>query len=133
MFESISVIWCNGKRRNYFAVGFLLILVNIYVLNGIVLIDNNEFNSSNSNKINYMNDYPLSPEPSDVAGSEVYSEQISVFAAGRSSVVRQSYVTNDSNIFKNFDYNDPGFLECSLFIAASNGISPSMYPFPYGE
>lgn len=72
-------------------------------------------------------------ETSDVAGNEIYAEQISAYVAGGASLIRQSYVTNDTNIYRNFDYNDPGFIECSLMISASNGINPRMFPAPLGN
>ncbi|MCP4761832.1 MAG: hypothetical protein GY870_08620 [archaeon] len=82
------------------------------------------------------NDFSIlhnAPISSDVAGTELYGEQISAYVAGNTSLIRQSYITNDSNIFKAFDYNDPGFLDCSLMIAASNGITPDMFPAPVGD
>lgn len=72
-------------------------------------------------------------ESSDVAGSDLYAEQISAFVAGDSSLIRQSFITNDSNIFKNLDFNDPGFINCSMMIAASNGIEPQIFPLPVGN
>ena len=71
------------------------------------------------------------PISSDVAGTELYAEQISSFVAGDSAIIRHSFLTNDSNIFENFDYNDPGFLDCNIVIAASNGITPKMFPSPF--
>jgi hypothetical protein len=70
---------------------------------------------------------------SDVSGSDLYSEQISAYVSGNSSIIRQSFFTNDSNVFKNLDFNDPGFFECSVMIVSSNGIKPSMFPAPFSD
>ena len=40
----------------------------------------------------------------------------------------EEIIKNDSNIFKNMDFNDPGFKDCSMMFAASNGIKPKMFP-----
>ncbi|MHA1339837.1 MAG: BatD family protein [Promethearchaeota archaeon] len=89
----------------------------------------------NSNIIdsNVIEDKDKFPNAQIVTGSEIYSEQISAFVGGQYSLIRQSYLTNDSNIYKGFDYNDPAFTDCSLLIAMSNGIMPKLYPSPYGE
>jgi hypothetical protein len=80
---------------------------------------------------NQISDENNIPNSSDVAGTELYAEQISAYVAGDSAIIRHSFLTNDSNIFQNFDYNDPGFLDCNIVIAASNGISPKMFPSPF--
>jgi uncharacterized repeat protein (TIGR01451 family) len=65
---------------------------------------------------------------SDVAGSDLYAEQISAYVAGNESIIRQSLFTNDTNIFTHFDVNDPAFYKCNIFLSASNGIKPGMFP-----
>ncbi len=74
-----------------------------------------------------------SPNASIVAGSEMYSEQLSAYVAGDTSIIKQGYITNDSNVLKGFNYDDPAFDECSILIASSNGITPKMFPSPFSE
>lgn len=64
----------------------------------------------------------------DIAGSDLYSEQINVYVAGNKSVIRQSLFTNDTNIIPQFDTNDPAFYQCNFLISASNGIQPEIFP-----
>jgi len=73
------------------------------------------------------------PKISDVSGSEMYSEQLSAYIVGNASIIKQGYITNDSNILKGFDFNDPAFIQCSVLIASSNGITPQMFPSPFSE
>ncbi|MBN2157171.1 MAG: hypothetical protein JW776_14095 [Candidatus Lokiarchaeota archaeon] len=82
-----------------------------------------------------VNDTPQlqSPYSSDVAGSEMYSEQLSAYIAGNASIIKQGYITNDSNILRGFDYSDPAFHECSVLIALSNGITPQIFPNPFSS
>ncbi|MHA1819776.1 MAG: BatD family protein [Promethearchaeota archaeon] len=96
---------------------------------------NPNYKADNNNTYSYQDSVNAghSLKSSDVAGSDMYSEQLSAFIAGRHSLIKQSFVTNDTNIFQNFDYNDPAFLECSVVIAASNGITPEIYPDPLAD
>ncbi len=66
---------------------------------------------------------------SDVAGTDLYAEQISAYVAGSKSIIRQSLFTNDTNIFPHFDTNDPAFFKCNMLMSASNGIVPDMFPY----
>lgn len=66
---------------------------------------------------------------SDIAGSDLYAEQISAYVAGSESIIRQSLFTNDTNIFSNFDVNDPAFYKCNVLLSASNGITPGLFPY----
>ena len=65
---------------------------------------------------------------SDIAGTDLYAEQISVYVAGSNSLIRQSIFTNDTNILSNFDINDPAFYKCNLLISTSNSINPEIFP-----
>jgi len=65
---------------------------------------------------------------SDVAGTDLYAEQISAFVAGNKSLIRQSLFTNDTNIFTQFDVTDPAFHQCNVIISVSNGIKPQIFP-----
>jgi len=116
----------NQKKINsrFFIV---MVLYFILVIDSCVYIN---FNISNENIL--KNYYNKNIESQIVTSSEIYSEQISIFISGKYSLIRQSYLTNDTNIYKGFDYNDPAFTDCSIFIGASNGIVPKIYPSPYG-
>ncbi|MHA2398401.1 MAG: hypothetical protein ACXADU_05880 [Promethearchaeota archaeon] len=65
---------------------------------------------------------------SDIAGSDLYAEQINAYVAGDKSIIRQSLFSNDTNIFSQFDTNDPAFFKCNVLISASNGIQPEIFP-----
>ena len=65
---------------------------------------------------------------SDIAGSDLYAENINVFVAGNKSIIKQSLFTNDTNILSQFDSNDPAFTKCNVIISASNGINPDIFP-----
>ncbi len=65
---------------------------------------------------------------SDIAGSDLYAEQINAYVAGNKSIICQSLFSNDTNIFSQFDTNDPAFYKCNVLISASNGIVPEIFP-----
>ena len=65
---------------------------------------------------------------SDIAGTDLYSENINVYVAGNGSVVRQSLFTNDTSILSQFDTRDPAFYKCNVLISVSNGITPAIFP-----
>ncbi len=65
---------------------------------------------------------------SDIAGSDLYAENINAFVAGNKSIIKQSLFTNDSSILSQFDSNDPAFTKCNVIISASNGINPEIFP-----
>ncbi|MHA1727692.1 MAG: hypothetical protein ACTSWY_03055 [Promethearchaeota archaeon] len=120
------------NKKNFWALWLILVIFSLQIIN----IDNNtdiyffnEINSSQKSPNNNHNNHN-NPNSSDVSGSDLYSEQISVYLTGGASLIRQSFVTNDSNVFKSMDFNDPGFIDCSLMIAASNGITPKIFPKP---
>ncbi|WP_371803444.1 hypothetical protein [Candidatus Lokiarchaeum ossiferum] len=69
-----------------------------------------------------------SPKTSDISGNELFAEQIAVNIAGKESLVRQSYITNDTNIFERVDLSDPAFFRSSFYFSISNGISPVLNP-----
>jgi len=70
---------------------------------------------------------------SDIAGTDLYAEQIKAFVAGNKSIIKQSLFTNDTNIFTQFDINDPAFYKCNILISASNTINPDIFPIPLTE
>ncbi|MFX1287294.1 MAG: hypothetical protein ACFFFY_01875 [Promethearchaeota archaeon] len=65
---------------------------------------------------------------SDIAGSDLYAEQIHAFVAGNKSVIKQSLFTNDTSILSRFDTRDPAFRKCNVAFSASNGITPELFP-----
>ena len=70
---------------------------------------------------------------SDIAGTDLYAEQIKAYVAGNKSIIKQSLFTNDTNIFTQFDINDPAFYKCNVLISASNTINPDLFPIPFTE
>ena len=60
---------------------------------------------------------------SDIAGSDLYAEQINAFVAGNKSIIKQSLFTNDTSILSRFDTRDPAFYRCNVLFSASNGIT----------
>ncbi|MHA1688689.1 MAG: hypothetical protein ACTSUN_05035 [Promethearchaeota archaeon] len=68
------------------------------------------------------------PRSSDVAGSDLYAEQINAYVAGNKSIIQQSLFTNDTNIISQFDTNEPAFYKCTFLISVSNGIQPRVFP-----
>nr|WP_162306643.1 hypothetical protein [Candidatus Prometheoarchaeum syntrophicum] len=71
------------------------------------------------------------PKSSDISGNELYGEQILVQVAGNHSLIQQSYITNDTNIFEELDLSDPAFFGSSFMIQVSNGIKAEMDPSIY--
>jgi len=65
---------------------------------------------------------------SDIAGTDLYSENIDVYVAGNKSIIKQSLFTNDTSILSQFDTRDPAFYKCNVLISASNGITPAIFP-----
>jgi len=66
--------------------------------------------------------------PSDIAGTDLYSESIDAYVAGNKSIIKQSLFTNDTSILPQFDTRDPAFYKCNVLISASNGITPEIFP-----
>ncbi|MFX1311656.1 MAG: hypothetical protein ACFFHD_03450 [Promethearchaeota archaeon] len=65
---------------------------------------------------------------SDIAGTDLYAEKINAFVAGDKCIIKQSLFTNDTNIFSQFDINDPAFYKCNILISASNTINHDIFP-----
>lgn len=65
---------------------------------------------------------------SDIAGTDLYAENIDVYVAGNNSIIKQSLFTNDTSILSQFDTRDPAFYKCNVLISASNGITPVIFP-----
>ncbi len=75
----------------------------------------------------------IDPEKADIAGSELFAEQLNAVVAGNNSLITHSMITNDSNIFNYFDLRDPAFLDASFMISTSNGKRPATCPLPMGN
>ena len=83
---------------------------------------------------NYIFDFSNpTPKTSDISGNELYGEQILVQVAGNHSLIQQSYITNDTNIFEELDLSDPAFFGSSFMIQVSNGIKAEMDPSIYSS
>ena len=67
-------------------------------------------------------------EMSDIAGTDLYAEQINALVAGNKSVIKQSLFTNDTSILPKFDTRDPAFYKCNVLFSVSNGITPELFP-----
>jgi len=65
---------------------------------------------------------------SDIAGTDLYAEQINALVAGNKSIIKQSLFTNDTSILPHFDTRDPAFYKCNVLLSASNGIVPEIFP-----
>jgi uncharacterized repeat protein (TIGR01451 family) len=66
--------------------------------------------------------------PSDIAGTDLYSESIDAYIAGNKSIIKQSLFTNDTSILPQFDTRDPAFYKCNVLLSTSNGITPEIFP-----
>lgn len=75
----------------------------------------------------------FNPRPSDISGNELYAEQINFNIGGKYNLIQQSYCTNDTNALEGIDLSDPAFSEAAFILSFSNGIDPSIVPFPIGR
>jgi hypothetical protein len=98
------------------------------LLTPLNLVLENNFKDLNVKEINVFESGDNDLNLSDVAGSDLYAENINAFIAGNKSIIKQSLFTNDTNILSQFDSNDPAFYKCNLIISASNGINPEIFP-----
>lgn len=99
----------------------------IYICVNIPLcinFDNPTINESQSQVKEEIEELNLS----DIAGTDLYSENIDVYVAGNKSIIKQSLFTNDTSILSQFDTRDPAFYKCNVLISASNGITPAIFP-----
>lgn len=118
------------ELKNKYLIGFFVCLVVSLLTSSILtsfLFNGNHLVGDNSGK-NIPESENQNLQTSDVAGMELYAEQISAYVASSKSIIRQSLFTNDTNIFKNLDFNDPGFYRCNMMLTASNGKSSGMFP-----
>ena len=102
-----------------------LLMVSFFVFSPVIIIFSGYVGNAGIEQ-NNLNITP--PKSSDIAGTDLYAEQIAAYVAGSKSIIRQSLFTNDTNIFPHFDSTDPAFYKCNILISASNGIQPEMFP-----
>jgi len=113
---------------------FLGLLVLISILNQLLIffpILSGDL-TDDDNEISMLN-LEYNPLTSDIAGTDLYAEQISAYVAGSKSIIQQSLFTNDTNIISQFDTNDPAFEKCNVYLSVSNGINPEMFPVILSE
>ena len=106
------------------------ILLTFFFLSFVFFPIHNDFNRQE-----FVVDYEEQPnfqekflEMSDIAGTDLYAEQINALVAGNKSVIKQSLFTNDTSILPKFDTRDPAFYKCNVLFSASNGITPEIFP-----
>ncbi|NHJ23635.1 MAG: hypothetical protein EAX89_03615 [Candidatus Lokiarchaeota archaeon] len=101
----------------------LIILIDLIVGLNINYILKSSFNASQKQ------DWIIEgPQTSDIAGTDLYAENIDVVLAGNTSLIKQSMFSNDTSIFPRFDTRDPAFYKCNILISVSNGILPKAFP-----
>lgn len=122
----------NNKKNRILGLALVILILNIHIFILCGTIDN-YFNNKNIVDKHFIEDNIQDLKKSDVAGSELYSEQINAYVAGAKSIIQQSLFTNDSNIFPNMDFNDPAFYHCTMMLSASNGKTSEMFPSILGE
>ncbi|MFX0075265.1 MAG: hypothetical protein ACFE96_07480, partial [Candidatus Hermodarchaeota archaeon] len=107
-----------------------LIIVSVIILNFFSPVVHSYFNIEELFPLaeNNKNSETSSLNSSDIAGSDLYAEQINAFVAGNKSLIRQSLFTNDTSILSHFDTRDPAFHKCNVLFSASNGITPKIFP-----
>ncbi|MFW9949634.1 MAG: hypothetical protein ACFFKA_05860, partial [Candidatus Thorarchaeota archaeon] len=106
------------------------IVICIFILNFLSMAFQNAFTIQEfwPRVENNNNAKSSSIQNSDIAGSDLYAEQINAFVAGNKSVIKQSLFTNDTSILSRFDTRDPAFRKCNILFSASNGITPELFP-----
>ncbi len=115
----------QSKKKFRFFFIFLIFLSPLYFqlkshnLNFPILKDDSKLNHNDRKEV---------LRSSDIAGSDLYAEQINAYVAGNKSIIKHSLFTNDTNIFPQFDLNDPAFYKCNALISASNTINPGIFP-----
>ncbi|MBY8987136.1 MAG: hypothetical protein KGD61_01690 [Candidatus Lokiarchaeota archaeon] len=106
------------------------IIVFIFILSFLSTafqsILNNQVFTPKVEEIEYFENSSI--QTSDIAGSDLYAEQINAFVAGNKSIIKQSLFTNDTSILSRFDTRDPAFYKCNVLFSASNGITPELFP-----
>ncbi|MFX1574566.1 MAG: BatD family protein [Promethearchaeota archaeon] len=121
-----GVINLQNRKKRY--LGFIIVVAFIAPFN---LFFNTLIVNYHLKTLNINNDEPYEKnnlKTSDIAGTDLYAEQINAYVAGNKSLIKQSLFTNDTNIFSQFDINDPAFYKCNILISASNTINHNIFP-----
>ncbi|HME54851.1 MAG TPA: hypothetical protein VKM55_21785 [Candidatus Lokiarchaeia archaeon] len=95
----------------------------------MILLPTNVTSVSNQNRAPSIQ--PQQPRGSSIGGSDLYSEQISVYLAGQNCLIRQSALTTDQYILNQVPLDDIAFKNASMLVFMSNGIYPSNYSDVY--
>lgn len=111
------------KQTNLKYLRIILMVLCIFPLSTSLITENLDQNVQISEMRNHQ-----TPENSDISGNELFAEQIAINIAGKESLVRHSFITNDTNIFERVDLSDPAFFGSSFYFSISNGISPVFDP-----
>ena len=102
----------------------LLIVISLFPITGQFCgLDKNRVNQTNVN-----NPEKDSLSTNDVAGTDLYAENIGAYVVGNKSIIKQSLFSNDTSILPQFDTRDPAFYKCNILISVSNGIVPEIFP-----
>ena len=110
-------------------VGFLIVLIFLFTsLSYSFEINFEDYLISENEKFDNHDFEENYPESSDIAGTDLYAEQINAYVAGNKSIIKQSLFTNDTSILSQFDTNDPAFYKCNILLSASNVINPEIFP-----
>jgi hypothetical protein len=105
------------------------IIIILVILIDLVFGLNINYILQNSLNVNQNQEWIIEdPQTSDIAGSDLYAENIDVVLAGNTSIIKQSMFSNDTSILPKFDTRDPAFYKCNILISASNGILPKAFP-----
>ncbi len=103
-------------------------MVFLVPLNTILIPNFESFYEDKDDMMNYQERADSNLKSSDIAGTDLYAEQINAYVAGNNSIIQQSLFTNDTNIFSQFDTTDPAFYKCNVLISASNAVQPDIFP-----
>jgi len=117
----------NNKIINYRNIILVLLIFQIFISTIIIEATMNP----HVDKTNFFtNTTKSSPISADISGNELYAEQITINIAGKNSLIKHSFLTNDTNIFNKIDFSDPSFDGCSFMFSISNDIHPKLDPNP---
>lgn len=102
----------------------ILIIVSLFPIT-------DQFYGLDKNRVNQTNvDNPEKDilSTNDVAGTDLYAENIEAYVVGNKSIIKQSLFSNDTSILPQFDTRDPAFYKCNILVSVSNGIVPEIFP-----
>ncbi|TFF98454.1 MAG: hypothetical protein EU547_01505 [Promethearchaeota archaeon] len=112
------------KRLKILIVSIAFIMLLNPILISILPFNHNHYN--NSQNLSKMN-------TSDIAGNDLYAEAIRAYVAGNNTLIKHSLFSNDTNLIKNIDLEDPAFYKCNIYLSTSNNQTSDIFPFPLSE